>query len=99
MSKIQLEIAFLDKFEQMLFKVVHEKSIEALQTGERTLNGTINEIRQEVPRFVQEALEDKAKQDPQASEILPKVSKVRLQFDVQGQIVSTIVPIEAIQPQ
>jgi hypothetical protein len=98
MSKIQLEIAFLDKYEQMLFKVIHEKSIEAIQSGESTINGTINEIRHDVPRLVKEALDERAVTDPQAEEILPRVSKVRLQFDVQGQIVSTIVPIEAIHP-
>jgi len=98
MSKIQLEIAFLDKYEQMLFKVIHEKSIEAIQSGESTINGTINEIRHDVPRLVNEALDERAVTDPQAEEILPRVSKVRLQFDVQGQIVSTIVPIEAIHP-
>ncbi len=98
MLKIQLEIAFLDQFEQMLFRVNHERSIESLQSGESTLNGIINEIRQEVPRFVKEALENKAEQDTHAGEILPRVSKVRLQFDVQGQIVSTTVPIEAILP-
>lgn len=96
MSKIQLEIAFLDSFEQTLFKVIHDKSIEALQAGDATINGTIHEIRQEVPRLVKEALEDFAATNPSANEVLPKVSKVKLKFDVLGQIVSTIVPLEAL---
>ncbi len=96
MSKIQLEIAFLDQFEQTLFKVTHDKSIEALQAGDATINGTIHEIRQEVPRLVREALEEFAITNLEANQVLPRVNKVKLKFDVLGQIVSTIVPLEAL---